>query len=387
MKKNVLMVGGDGFVGWPATLELLNRGHDVVIVDNLLRRKIDTEMNTVSIVPIASIEQRVEAANSAFSSKCKFEFVDVSCEYNRLVKIIKDHNIDTVIHFGEIKSAPYSMIDAEHAGLTVKNNINATANILNAIAFENPNIHLVHMGTMGVYGYKDDFGAIPEGYLDITVKQTGASTSIVFPTDPGSVYHMTKSLDQVMFQFYNKNWKIKITDLHQGIIWGCQTLQTRRHETLANRFDYDGTMGSVLNRFIIEGVIGYPLTVHGTGGQSRAFIHIQDSADCVRRAVENPPSADRVRIFNQVSEVLRVRDLANYVSKTTGTEIQYLDNPRNERTENELLVQNEGLKNLGFVPTLMQDSLVEEIEHIVKNYSHRINKDAIDSLKFKWVKK
>jgi UDP-sulfoquinovose synthase len=384
MNKNILMVGGDGFVGWATTLELVNKGHNVVIVDNLLRRKIDTEMNTVSIVPIGSIEERIEVANKIFPGCIKFVFIDVSKEYDKLVEIIKINNIDTIVHLGEIKSAPYSMFDASHARFTIDNNTNATSNILNAIAYEKLDIHLVHMGTMGVYGYKDDFGVIPEGYLDITVNQTGASTSIVFPTDPGSVYHMTKSMDQVMFQFYNKNWGIKITDLHQGIIWGCQTSQTQKHPKLVNRFDYDGTMGSVLNRFIIEGVIGYPLTVHGTGGQSRAFIHIKDSADCVVRAVENTPSSGRVRIFNQVSEVLTVIDLANYVSKITGTKIQYLENPRNERAENKLNVLNEGLQNLGFIPTLMQDFLVEEIQNIVKNYSDRINIDALDSLRYKW---
>lgn len=381
------MVGGDGFCGWAATLELLNKGHNVVIVDNLIRRKIDTENKTLSITPIVSIEERINIANETFKGNASFVFCDVSKEYDLLVKTIKDNSIDTIIHFGELKSAPYSMIDANHARLNIDNNINASSNILNAIAFNNTQIHLVHMGTMGVYGYKDDFGKIPEGYLDITVNQTGAETSIVFPTDPGSVYHMTKSLDQVMFQFYNKNWGIKITDLHQGIIWGTQTPQTKKHKKLINRFDYDGAFGSVLNRFIVESQIGYKLSVHGTGGQSRAFIHIKDSADCVIRCVENPPQdGDGVRIFNQVAEVMNVGELAKLISSKTGVEIQYLNNPRKERAENRLQVANTGLQNLGFRPTMLADDLIHDEFKLAKNYQDRINIKAIDSTWMKWNK-
>jgi UDP-sulfoquinovose synthase len=237
---------------------------------------------------------------------------------------------------------------------------------------------------MGVYGYKDDFGKIPEGYLDITVSQTGKNTQIVFPTDPGSVYHMTKSLDQVMFQFYNKNWGIRITDLHQGIIWGTQTKYTERHPDLINRFDYDGAFGSVLNRFVVESAVNYPLTVHGVGEQERAFIHIGDSAQCVKLVVENPPSTNRVRIFNQVAEVKSVIDLAKMISEKTGGRIAYLDNPRNERPSNKLYVDNTGLRNLGFIPTLLDDHILEHVIDIASNYRNRINADAIDSSWMKW---
>jgi len=381
---NIMVIGGDGFVGWAATVELLNAGHNVVIVDNLLRRKIDTELKTQSVTPIVSIEQRVDTANKIFIGKCSLMFLDVSKEYDSLVNCIKNNNIETIVHLGELKSAPYSMIDALHAKLTIDNNINATTNILNAIVFNKLDIHLVHMGTMGVYGYKDDFGKIPEGYLDVTVTQTGKNTQIVFPTDPGSIYHMTKSMDQVMFQFYNKNWGVKITDLHQGIIWGTQTEHTQKHLDLINRFDYDGAFGSVLNRFIIESAVKYPLSVHGTGGQERAFIHIKDSADCIKRAVENPPSNNKVRIFNQVAEVKSVIELAKFISEKTGNTIKYLDNPRKERDENKLLVENKGLQNLGFIPTLLDNALIDHIIDIAENYKHRININAIDTTWMKW---
>ena len=381
---NIMVVGGDGFVGWAATIELLNAGHNVVIVDNLLRRKIDTELKTQSVTPIVSIEQRVETANKIFNGKCSFVFLDASKEYELLVKTIKDNNIETIVHLGELKSAPYSMMDADHAKLTIDNNINSTTNILNAIVFNKLNIHLVHMGTMGVYGYKDDFGKIPEGYLDITVNQTGKNTQIVFPTDPGSIYHMTKSMDQVMFQFYNKNWGVKITDLHQGIIWATQTEQTQKHLDLINRFDYDASFGSVLNRFVIESAINYPLTVHGSGEQERAFIHINDSVQCIRLVVENPPTDNRVRIFNQAAEVKSVIELAIMISEKTGGTIAYLDNPRNERASNKLYVDNTGLQNLGFKPTFLDDHILEHIIDIANNYKDRINMNAIDSTRIKW---
>lgn len=384
--KNILIVGGDGFIGWAAALNFLSKGYKVVIADNLIRRKIDNQLGTESITPIASIEDRVTSANDIFLGKCIFEFIDVAKEYSELVRVIKEYEIEAIIHLGELKSAPYSMINGDTARGTIDNNTNTTSNILNAIAFNNSDIHLVHMGTMGVYGYKDDFGVIPEGYLDVTVKSTGVDTSILFPTDPGSVYHMTKSLDQVMFQFYNKNWGIKITDLHQGIVWGTQTELTKINDKLINRVDYDGAFGSVLNRFIVESVIDYPLSVHGSGGQRRAFIHISDSVDCLYRAVENPPSNEKVRIFNQVSEVKSVSELANLIASKTGSNITHLDNPRKERDENNLYVTNQGLQNLGFTPTLIEDILVDDVLEVVKKYKHRINPKVIDSTWMKWNK-
>ena len=383
--KNVLIVGGDGFCGWPTSLELLSRGHKVIMIDNFMRRDIDKELGANSITNIRSLEQRIKTAKEQIGRDLHFVEMDVSKEYDKLVSIINENEIDSIIHFGEIKSAPYSMIDANHMRHTVDHNMNATTNILTAIVHTNPEIHLVHLGTMGVYGYKDEFGPIPEGYLDITIKETNYDTSILWPTDPGSVYHTTKSLDQILFQFYNKNWKLKITDLHQGIVWGAQTELTKKHSDLVNRFDYDGIYGTVLNRFVAESAVGHPLTVHGTGGQKRAFIHIEDTAGCVRRAVENPPEdTSKVRIFNQASEVRQVKELAELISEKTGVEVNYIDNPRKERAENELSVKNEGLRSLGFEPKLLKDSLLEDIMFIAQEYKENINSGVIDSTWAKW---
>lgn len=382
---NILIVGGDGFCGWPTSLELISKGHNVIILDNLLRRKIDIELGTSSLTPIRSIQERIEAAKNIYQNN-NFTFIqlDITEECALIKKILQDYKIDTVIHFGEIRSAPYSMINNSTRLQTINNNINATSSILNAIVETNTDIHLIHLGTMGVYGYNDDFGKIPEGYLDITVNSTKADTEILFPTDPGSVYHMTKSLDQIMFQFYNKNWKIPITDLHQGIVWGTQTDKTSKDLALMNRFDYDGIYGTVLNRFIVQSVINYPLTVHGSGGQTRAFIHIGDTAECIRRAVENRPNTKKVRIFNQVSETFNIHKLAEFISNLTNVEINYVDNPRKERSQNNLSVQNKGLQSLGFVPVTLKDSLINDILYISNQYAERIERSVIDSTWAKW---
>lgn len=380
---NILVAGGDGFCGWATSLELLRKGHKVIIADNLSRRN----TKPYSITPIADINQRILRARQEFDNEnIYYEPLDVRTDYNRLVELLKEYDIDTVVQFAEIKSAPYSMANEKNAIHTVDNNIIGTTNVLTAIAYTNPNIHLVHLGTMGVYGYKDDYGKIPEGYLDIQVKSTGANTQILWPTDPGSVYHMTKSMDQILLQFYNKNYNIPVTDLHQGIVWGCQTRNTMLHEELVNRFEYDALWGTVLNRFIVEAAAGLPLTVHGTGGQSRAFIHIQDSADCVTRSAENPPTSERVRIFNQVAEVHRVLELAEMVSEKTGVPINYQENPRKERAENDLMVENQGLQSLGFTPTLLKENLVDDAFAMAVKYKENIDPSVIDATPYKWVK-
>lgn len=378
--KNILIAGGDGFLGWPLALELASAGHNVTIIDNFMRRTIDMELGAESIIPIASMQNRLKAAREVLNINIRFEYIDIVSEFEKLKNIIIKNEIDTVVHFAEIKSAPYSMLNSDKSRLTVNSNVTATHNILAAIVDVNPNIHLVHMGTMGVYGYSDVFGEIPEGYLDIKVKQTNSDTKILFPTNPGSIYHMTKSLDQILFAFYNKTWGLKITDLHQGIVWGTSTKLTSLHPLLANRFDYDGEYGTVLNRFIVEAAAGQSISVYGTGGQARAFIHIEDSVTCVRLAIETPPkNSETVRIFNQVAEVKKVKDLAKLVSDHTGVGIEHLSNPRKESAENELLVKNDGLKSLGFEPIFLSNNLLDDLIVLAKAYSSKVNPEAIVS--------
>jgi UDP-sulfoquinovose synthase len=270
------------------------------------------------------------------------------------------------------------MIGSKQRQYTVNNKITTTHNILDIIVAVDPSIHLVHLGTMGVYGYSKDFGDIPEGYLDMTVKSTGKDVSVLYPTNPGSVYHMTKSLDQIMFQFYNKNWGLKITDLHQGIVWGTQTEETLLHDDLVNRFDYDGVYGTVLNRFISQAAANIPLTVYGVGGQKRAFIHIEDTARCIKLACENEPKdTSRVRIFNQVSEVRSVMELAKILRDKYNCNIQQVENPRKELAENDLAVSNAGLVSLGFEPITLNDALIEDVRFIAEQTKGKLKVENV----------
>lgn len=371
----ILILGGDGFCGWPTALRLSKSGYEITIIDNLSRRKIDKELKSNSITDIASIEDRISTAKQ-YGMDIKFLNIDIT-DYNALYHNVKTIKPDAIIHFAEQRAAPYSMISNKERRYTVDNNIINTHNILNSIVDIDKNIHLVHLGTMGVYGYSKDFGDIPEGYLNVKINSTQKDVDILYPTNPGSVYHMTKSIDQLLFQFYNKNWNLKITDLHQGIVWGTQTEETSLDKKLVNRFDYDGIYGTVLNRFISQVATGNDLTVYGTGGQKRAFIHIQDTAKCVELAVKNPPSdTNKVRIFNQVSEVKSVKELAETLTKENGS-ISYVDNPRKELKENDLSVKNDGLKSLGFKPITLSESLINDVKFIAKEMKKNLKKENI----------
>jgi UDP-sulfoquinovose synthase len=273
------------------------------------------------------------------------------------------------------------MKSSYHKRYTVDNNLNATNNLLAAITESRQDIHVVHLGTMGVYGYGTAGMKIPEGYLRIKVEREDGQlqeNEILYPASPGSIYHMTKTQDQLLFYFYNKNDGVRVTDLHQGIVWGTQTRETRLDERLINRFDYDGDYGTVLNRFLMQAAIGYPLTVHGTGGQTRAFIHIQDTVRCIQLALENPPKpGDRVAIFNQMTECHRVVSLAEMIASFTGCQIEYIPNPRNEAAENDLYVANERFLRLGLEPITLSKGLMEEVTAITRHYAERCDKSKI----------
>ena len=380
----IAVFGGDGFCGWPASLHLSAQGHEVAILDNLSRRWIDTELGVQSLTPMDSIQERVRIWRQETGQDMAFQLLDLAKDYQRLKQWLLDWRPEAVVHFAEQRAAPYSMKSDLHKTYTVNNNVSATHNILNAIVETGLDIHLVHLGTMGVYGYSTIGAQIPEGYLDVGITLEDGSVvpqSILYPTRPGSIYHMTKSLDQILFQFYAQNDKLRITDLHQGIVWGAQTRETALRPQLVNRFDYDGDYGTVLNRFLIQAAIGHPLTVHGTGGQTRAFIHIQDTVKCVEAAIANPPArADRVEIFNQMTETHRVRDLASMIADLTGAEVAYIPNPRQEADENELLVQNDKFKSLGLNLITLSEGLLDDVVEISRKYAHRVDRSRIPSV-------
>ena len=387
----VIVLGGDGFCGWPCAVNLAEQNHDVIIVDNLSRRKIDIDLEVESLTPISSISERLSAWEEIGGKPMRFLHMDISKQYQKLLNLLIEEKPDSIIHFAEQRAAPYSMKSSFTKRYTVDNNVNGTHNLLAAIVESNLDIHVVHLGTMGVYGYGSHRGAtIPEGYLKVEVPQPDGSRfeeEILHPASPGSVYHMTKTLDQLLFLYYNKNDLVRITDLHQGIVWGTNTEATLKDPRLTNRFDYDGDYGTVLNRFLMQAAIGYPLSVHGTGGQTRAFIHIKDSVKCVQLALENPPKpGERVKIFNQMTESHQVGELAKKVASLTGAEINYLPNPRNEAVENDLIVDNKCFIELGLNPTTLDNGLLEEVVEVAKKYSKRCDLKRIPCVS-SWTQK
>ncbi|MBW8639092.1 NAD-dependent epimerase/dehydratase family protein [Hoeflea sp. WL0058] len=377
----IAILGGDGFVGWPTSLHLSQLGHDVHIIDNLSRRWIDTELGVQSLTPMDSIQERTRIWHEETGRRIHFHLIDIARDYDVLKNWLTENQPDAIVHFAEQRAAPYSMKSDRHKNYTVNNNVNATHNLLNALVETDTDAHLIHLGTMGVYGYSTVGAAIPEGYLPVGIETMDGATAtqeILYPANPGSIYHMTKCLDQLLFQFYAKNDGLRITDLHQGIVWGTHTDQTRRHPQLINRFDYDGDYGTVLNRFLIQAAIGYPLTVHGTGGQTRAFIHIQDSVRCIELALKSAPErGDKVKIFNQMTETHRVRDLAEIVARIADAKIAYLPNPRKEAAENDLVVKNDQFLQLGLNPITLEEGLLEEVVDVAKKFAYRVDRSRI----------
>ena len=279
----IFVLGGDGFCGWPTALHLANRGHEVLIVDDLSRRRIDEELGNASLTPIRSIHERVSAWRELTGQRILFEKVDVAADYEAFRALLLAHKPAAVVHLAEQRSVPYSMRSAAHRRFTVDNNVSATHNVLAALAECKLDAHLVHLGSVGIYGYETTLGyRIPEGYLEVKVSEPQAPEAfeMLHPVNPPSVYHMTKALDQVLLAYYAKNDGIRITDLLQGIVWGTQTAETSRDERLINRFDYDAVYGTVLNRFVLQATLGHPISVYGSGGQTRAFIHIGDAVRC-----------------------------------------------------------------------------------------------------------
>ncbi|WP_372615134.1 NAD-dependent epimerase/dehydratase family protein [Aquicoccus sp.] len=364
-KHSVLILGGDGFCGWPTALRFSSLGAAVTVLDNGARRSIDAALGTQSLVPIRNLHDRVEEWADVSGRRILHRHVDLAEDYPALAELLRSTHFDTVLHFAEQRSAPYSMLSTGGARYSVDNNIRATHNLLAALVETGSDAHLIHMGSIGVYGYATTDLLLPEGYLKIRAQgadQREIEKEILYPGQPESIYHMTKMLDQHLFAFYAHHYGMRITDLHQGVVWGTQTTETRRAPGLTNRFDHDPVFGTVVNRFMLQAIEGKPLSVYGSGKQTRAFIHIEDMLTCLTLAAETAPARrEKVRILNQFSEICSIANLAALVSRVTGAPISHVDNPRQEPAENELDVDRTTYRTLGVKPRRFTDLLGAEL--------------------------
>jgi len=369
----IAVLGGDGYCGWATALYLSKKGHAVAIVDNFIRRQWDFELGAQTLTPIRPLPDRLAAWN-ARTGKTMETFVGDVTDYDFLSSVIKEFKPDAVVHFAEQRSAPYSMIDRKHASFTQVNNVIGTLNLLFALREFRPDCHLVKLGTMGEYGTPNI--DIEEGYIEI--HHNGRKDVLPFPKQPGSFYHLSKVHDSHNIAFCCKIWKLRATDLNQGVVYGTVTDETALDEALINRFDYDEVFGTVLNRFCAEAAVGHPLTVYGKGGQTRGFLDIRDTVRCIEIACENPAAAGEFRVFNQFTEQFSVLDLARMV-QTAGkklglrVEINHLDDPRVEAEEHYYNAKHSKLADLGLKAHLLSDSLLDSLVNIAVQYRDRID--------------
>lgn len=373
----ILVLGGDGYLGWPTALHLSQRGHDVAVLDNFSRRLWDHELSAESLTPIETLQQRI-AAWRQVTGKVITPFVGDLCDYTFLEPVIRDFRPEAVVHFGEQRSAPYSMIDRQHAIFTHSNNVIGTLNLLYAIADHVPDCHLVKLGTMGEYGTPNI--DIEEGFITITHK--GRTDTLPYPKQPGSWYHATKVHDSTNMLFACRIWGLRATDLNQGVVYGVETPETTLDPRLATRFDYDGVFGTALNRFLVQAVVGLPLTVYGKGGQTRGFLDIRDTLACVELAILNPAGRGELRVFNQFTEQFNVAGLAEAVREAAqefglDVTINHLPNPRVEKEDHYYNAAHSRLLDLGLQPHYLSETLLESVMRVVMQYRDRVRPELI----------
>jgi len=373
----VLVLGGDGYCGWPTALHLSDAGHEVVIVDNFVRRTIDHELGGSSLTPIAEPKERVRAWQEVSGQTIGLEYGDL-LDWEFLSEVFQRHEPEAVVHFAEQRAAPYSMIDRRHAVYTQHNNVIGNLNVLFAINEYVPECHLVKLGTMGEYGYPNI--DIEEGWLEL--EHNGRKDTVMFPKLPGSWYHLTKVHDSHNIHFACRIWGLRATDLNQGIVYGTVTDQTERDPRLMNRFDYEEVFGTALNRFCVQAAIGHPLTVYGKGGQTRGFLDIRDTVRCIELAIENPADRGEMRIYNQFTEQFSVGQLAELVSESAGklgidVTIDNIPNPRVEKEEHYYNAKHTKLLDLGLQPHYLGDSLLDSLLNIALEYKDRVDPDVV----------
>jgi UDP-sulfoquinovose synthase len=369
----VLIIGGDGYCGWATALHLSARDHEVTILDSLVRRRWDRELGVATLTPICAMPERLRAWEHQGQRPIRFIRADAT-DYAALCDAIAATQPDTIVNFGQQRSAPYSMIDRDHAAQTMINNTLGNLNVLWAIREFAPEAHLVKLGTMGEYGTPNI--EIEEGF--ITIEHKGRRDTLPFPKQPGSFYHLSKVADSDQIYFACRVWGLRATDLNQGVVYGLHTEETSRAPELVNRFDYDGIFGTALNRFLVQAVLGHPLTVYGRGGQTRAFLNIADTTRCIELAVESPAPAGTFRVFNQFTQTFSVLSLAHQVERVgktlgLGVRIDHVENPRVEREAHFYSSLNTNLLALGLEPVLLTDEIVASMLESVRIYRDRID--------------
>ena len=374
----ILILGGDGYLGWPTAMRFSARGHEVFIVDNFSRRRWHHEHSTDSLTPISSLGERIEAWREVTGRNIQAMIGNID-DGEFLDQVVADVLPEAVVHYGEQPSAPYSMISRRHAVNTQQTNVIGTLNLLFSLRDRVPDCHLVKLGTMGEYGTPNI--DIEEGYIEIEHK--GRKDTLPFPKVPGSLYHLSKVHDSHNIHFACRVWGLRATDLNQGVVYGIETPETRLDERLLTRFDYDELFGTALNRFAVQAVIGHPLTVYGKGGQTRGFLNIVDTLQCISLTAENPPIAGEYRVFNQFTEVFDVGGLAEKVRHAAGelgidVQVDHVSNPRFELEEHYYNPAHTKLLELGLQPTLLSETLIESMLDVIKRYRSRVIQEVID---------
>jgi UDP-sulfoquinovose synthase len=382
--KKVIVFGADGYLGWPMCLHLSSRGHEVVAVDNLARRKWDREGGTHSLAQISSMPSRVRKWQEMTGRKIEWQRLDL-CDGEAVMDLFRRHRPEAVVHFAEQRSAPFSMINREHAVMTQRNNVGGTLNILFAIHEVVPDCHLIKLGTMGEYGTPNI--DIEEGYLDIS--HNGRKDRVLYPKLPGSFYHLSKVHDSNNIHFVCRIWGLRATDLNQGVVYGRHTPEMELHRGLATRFDYDTIWGTALNRFCVQAAMGLPLTVYGKGGQTRGYLDIRDTMACIELVLDSPPAAGELRIFNQFTEQFSILELAALVRdartrKGLETVITNIPNPRVELEDHYYKANHTGLLDLGLKPHYLSRTLVDSVIEWVESQRHRVDPVLLQNPSVDW---
>ena len=373
----ILVLGGDGYLGWPTAMNLANQGYDVSVVDSFHRRLWDDEIGSSSLTPIKSLRERVRTWNEVGDRSIEM-FVGDICDWDFLAGVFKETQPEAIVHYGEHRAAPFSMLSRRHAVVTQVNNVVGTLNVLYAMKEFTPDSHLVKLGTMGEYGTPNI--DIEEGFIEIN--HNGRSDIMQFPKKPGSFYHLSKVHDSHNIEFVCRVWGLRATDLNQGVVYGVHTDETELHPDLATRFDYDDVWGTVLNRFCVQAAIGHPLTVYGKGGQTRGFLDIRDTLACVELAISNPADMGEFRVFNQFTEQFTVGELAEKVAdgaRNLGWEptVEHVTNPRVEQEDHYYNAKHTKLLDLGLQPHLLSDTLIDGLLETVRGHTELVDRDLL----------